>query len=478
MRLTAKIMTFVFLGLILLLVTDAYLSIRRETALFDVDMKRDALLMGNSIKQFVVDAWERNGEEPALQLIQKANREESTIRIRWVWLDAPPGDPHAPHVARRRLDAVAHGKDLSIKATRGPGAGFRYTYVPAEVDPERPAAIELTEPLAELHAYTRESILRSTVLAGGMAFVSWLLLWVLGTHFVGEPLERLVEKTRRIGKGDLSEEVHLSGRDELTKLADAMNEMCVQLAAAREAVRAETEARVRTLEQLRHTERLALLGRLSSGIAHELGTPLNVVSGRAKMIAAGGLPPEEIGSSSRIIAEQADRITAIIRQLLDFARQRTPERSPTHIEPMVQHVLDLLGPAARKAGAELRLVKEDELPLVSIDTAQMQQVLMNLIMNAIQALPSQGGRIEVRLRMLDAHHLALDVIDEGPGIPEANRKLIFEPFFTTKEVGKGTGLGLSIADGIVKEHDGWIDVKSEVGKGTTFTINLPAEVAT
>jgi two-component system NtrC family sensor kinase len=319
-----------------------------------------------------------------------------------------------------------------------------------------------------------------------MALLGFIMLLVLGVKFVGRPLNQLVEITRKIGKGDFSERVFVRGRDELSSLANAMNQMCEQLAESREAVRKETEARIAALEQLRHTERLATLGRLSSGIAHELGTPLNVVSGRAKLIISEDLKKEDITECSRIIKEQAERMTKLIRQLLDFARRRTPQKSPVDLKNLSGQVLKMLKPAAEKQKVILELLKYDDIPLVSIDQFQFQQVLINLVMNGIQAMPD-GGHLKIELLMKYACHptlssgreknyVAINIKDEGTGISEDNINRLFEPFFTTKNVGEGTGLGLSIAYGIVREHGGWIDVKSKVSEGSCFTIYIPLEV--
>jgi signal transduction histidine kinase len=283
----------------------------------------------------------------------------------------------------------------------------------------------------------------------------------------------------------LSADLVLHGHDELSDLALAMNRMCEQLSAAQADIRRETEARIATLEQLRHAERLATIGRLSAGIAHELGTPLNVVTGRAKLIAAEDLEREAIIENSRIIREQVDRMTRIMRQLLDFARRRTARRSPSDIRTTIHQVLEMLNATARKNGVTLELVESGDIPMIAIDYAQIQQVFTNLILNGIQAMPN-GGRLELGVRVERARtparesseenkYIAIYVRDEGVGISEENKKRLFEPFFTTKEVGKGTGLGLSIAHGIVDDHGGWIEVESKPGTGACFTVYLPME---
>jgi len=228
-----------------------------------------------------------------------------------------------------------------------------------------------------------------------------------------------------------------------------------------------------------------MLGRISSGLAHEMGTPLNVVAGRAKMIAGSDLDPEEIETGTRIIREQVDRMTRIIRQLLDFSRRRAGQHHPEDLELLGANVLEILRPTARNAGVTLELVPEDDLPEVSVDRFEIEQALMNLTMNGIQAMP-RGGVLRLELGRTsgrppgdrpgpDRDCLVVRVADEGVGIPEKDRDMVFEPFFTTKKVGEGTGLGMSIVKGIIEEHKGWLEIESEPGHGTTVSIFLPLE---
>ncbi|MEJ2721265.1 MAG: ATP-binding protein [bacterium] len=485
MRLLIKITSIVLLGILILLVFDAFVSVHREVVLFDDDMANDGLLLGRTMKELISTTWQTSGADRALQLIRDVNQEEQQIEIRWVWLDAPPGDPYAPKIPKDERQRLAEEQELSHKHAVPGDGGYRLTYVVVPVGGDRVGALELAEPLAGLRDFTRTAAIRATVLTAGMILLSSILIWVLGVHYVGQPLALLVDKTKRVGTGDFGGDLELPGREVLSNLAKALNEMCRELENARDAVRRETEARIEMLEQLRHTERLATLGRLSSGIAHELGTPLNVVAGRAKIIATEELDREETVSFSRTIVEQANRMTEIIRHLLDFARRRSSQRAPVNAAELARQVIDMLAATARKSNVTLSLEGNLDVPLANIDRAQIQQVIVNLMMNGIQAMP-RGGTLKITLNVERTHHpgtegtedksyLAIVVEDTGGGIPKEHLDMIFDPFFTTKEVGSGTGLGLSISYGIVEEHGGWIDVQSEVGTGSRFTIYLPLE---
>jgi two-component system NtrC family sensor kinase len=278
-----------------------------------------------------------------------------------------------------------------------------------------------------------------------------------------------VDKTRRIGAGDLTGPLLLGGRDELARVAGALDRMCDRLAETR--------------DQLRHADRLSTVGKLASGIAHELGTPLNVVGGRAKRILRRAVPPDT-GEDARIIVEQTDRMAAIIRQLLDFARRRGAARAPADVAGIARDVLRLLAPIAAKREVTLELDDGGAAARVPVDAGQIQQALTNLVMNGIQAMP-RGGELRVAITRAratrpppgegpEAEYLVVRVRDAGEGIRPEHLPHVFEPFFTTKDVGEGTGLGLSVTYGIVAEHGGFIDVESEPGRGATFTVHLPA----
>ena len=230
--------------------------------------------------------------------------------------------------------------------------------------------------------------------------------------------------------------------------------------------------RKRIEEQLRRTEVLAELGTLASGMAHEIGTPMNVILGRAEF-AMRRVDDERAKQSLATIVTQVERITKIMNQFLAFARRRPSERRTVAASAIIEDSLEMLH--ERLARHHIHVVTEipDNAPMVHADPHQMSQVLLNLFINALHAMPN-GGRLTVTVKP-EANGVALMVADTGHGIARENLSKIFTPFFTTKEVGKGTGLGLTVVHGIIEEHRGRISVESEPGKGTTFKIFLPTE---
>lgn len=329
-----------------------------------------------------------------------------------------------------------------------------------------------------------ERIFGSLAISVVVAAVCVALAIGAGHFLVGKPVRILTDKARQIGDGSFSPRLELRQHDELTQLSSEMNAMSARLAEAHDRLAAETSRRIAAVEALRHADRLMTVGQLAAGVAHEIGTPLNVVSGRAKMIVRRSLAEEEVVDSARIIVEQAERIDGIIRHLLNFARRRTPRKAAEDLRRVVERPLELLRPMAAKKGLTLALTVPGEDAIeAEVDSAQIEQVLTNLIVNGIQAM-FQGGAITVSMGRRRAQpppdhagveglYTFIDVRDEGPGVPAEAMKHLFEPFFTTKNVGEGTGLGLPVSYGIVREHGGWIGVQSEAGKGSCFTIYLP-----
>jgi signal transduction histidine kinase len=404
------------------------------------------------------------------------------VEVRWVSLAPAPAPELAPRAPADRLPPLEDG-EVSL-VYRHAGQEKLFTYVPVAVEGPVEGALELSEPRASRADQINAEVLGVLQRTGLAALATIAAVVLLGVHLVGRPMKRLVEKARRIGDGDLTgPALVLRQRDEIGELAAEMNQMCDRLREAQEKLEAETARRLTTAEQLRHADRLTTVGKLASGLAHELGTPLNVVSGRAKMIARGQVTGAEAEDNARIMMEQCDRMALIIRQLLGFARRREPHRAATDLRALAAQTLQLLAPIAQKARVELRMAAEAREVTTAVDGTLLQQALTNLVVNGIQAMP-EGGTLEVSSGIARRRPPAdpggpygefacIHVRDEGIGIQAANLPHVFEPFFTTKEVGEGTGLGLSLAYGIVRDHGGWIDVESAPGQGSRFTIFLP-----
>ena len=483
MKLFYHLFGYLLLGMIVLIGIDEYLSFRAEIRQFEVDMINNAVQDGRSISGMISHVWQESGEERARQLINAAGRSE-TLQIRWVWTDTLFDEIPLTRAEREQFDKLARGEAVSLKRQSENGDLRRYTYVPVNIGEARQGALELSQALVPLGTYTNRMLVRAFTVTIFLALISGLILYFFLDRNIRAPLNKLREQAKRIGEGDLSPAHSVTGNDELTDMARTMNAMCSRLIIANEKIKFEYDARLKTLDQLRHTERLSTFGLLSADIAHELGTPLNVVDGRAKMIINERLSPEEIVSCATIIKNQAERMSVIIRQLLDFTRRPKQHISQENIAFQIKQIFQLLYPMASRQNVALSLNKADDIEVVlNVDGPQIQQVLTNLLMNSIQAMPN-GGKVFVTLTNemvsgarykdeISRKYIKIRIVDEGEGIPPENFEHLFTPFFTTKTIGTGTGLGLSIAHGIVEEHDGWIDVESSVQNGACFSVYLP-----
>jgi two-component system NtrC family sensor kinase len=482
MRLAYKLAVALTLGVLIVMGIYAYIQIRLEVVLFDADVPRNARI-GRALRGTVSTVWRAEGEERARGLIEEADDETSEVAIRLVWADAPAGHPRRPKLDDAELRALATGREARVVLEDAAGDPVRHTYVPLGLEEAPDAALEIRESLRPQTTFirmTRRGIALATV---ATTTVCGLIAVCVLSWFVARPMRILREQAHRLGAGDFSHRLRLRQRDEIGDLAADLNDTCERMAEASRQLASATDAKIAALEQLRHTDRRATIGRLASGIAHELGTPLNVVSLRAQEIAAADSSSEQVTSVARIIDAQARRMSEIIRQLLDFSGRRKPKLGTSHLADIVSRTMEFIAPVADKARVTFVCDLPQDHLLVNADQNQIQQALTNVVLNGIQAMP-EGGRLTIRVarrwstppadcKQPPGDYCAIAIEDEGPGIPADAVEQIFEPFFTTKGAGSGTGLGLPVAAGIVTDHGGWIGVESLPARGTRFTIFLP-----
>jgi len=488
MRLTRKLTLALACAILAVLGVNGFIRVHQKAGLFEVELRRDAQVLGRTVAGAAAWIWRTVGESTARELVENANERQSEASVRWVWLGAPAGSARGPDVPRERIGPLAAGTAHSIR-WRAPAASAEslYTYYSLAIPlPDR--AIEIRESLEAERAYVRQTIVGGVVTTGVLVFLCATVTVIIGAAFVGRPVRRLVDQARRVGRGDLSTRLFVRQRDEIGELAAETNTMCDRLAETRRRLEDETLARIAALEQLRHADRLTTVGKLAAGLAHEIGTPLNVITGHAQLIADEYPPDGSAHENALIIAQQAERVASIIRQLLDFARQRSPQPTHHNLVALVRKTAALLTALAHKHGVSFEVDAPDEDVWARVDPAQMQQALTNLVVNGIHAMP-EGGTLRLRVAQrsvrppLDhggspGEYHCLEVLDWGVGIHPDHLARVFEPFFTTKDVGEGTGLGLSVSYGIVREHGGWIGVDSAPGRGSRFSIFLPLEPTT
>ena len=311
------------------------------------------------------------------------------------------------------------------------------------------------------------------------------VILVLVRRNVSRPIDELIERIRTIGEGHWEKRIEASGNNEISSLALEFNQMCERLEDLYGRLVKEQQDRLNLERGLRQSDKLASVGQLAAGLAHEIGTPLNIIGGRAEFLLRRPRSDKEIGENLQIIRSQIDRITGIVRQLLEFSRRREPTFRSVELAPLLNKVTGLLEHKIVDKGIHVKIKIPESLPTIQADPDQLQQVFINLFLNSLHAL-QPGGTIKISAAMsllgngngaaaATGGKLAIEFEDNGAGIPAAQLSQIFDPFFTTKDIGEGTGLGLSVSYGIIKDHGGEIRVESQPGGFTRFTISLPAQ---
>ncbi len=354
--------------------------------------------------------------------------------------------------------------------------------------------LDIVYPMSQIDQEIRSTTITIVILALGFVILAAILVSLLVQRAVYRPLADLKDGAARLAQGDLEKQIPVRSKDEFGHLAESFNSMTDALRKSR----VELQEWGHTLEQkvkdathelqlaqaeAARGEKLASVGLLAAGIAHELNNPLTGVLTFSHLVRKqmpDGSPEAE---DLDLVIKETKRCAVIIRRLLDFAREKTPEKKFSNLNTLVDQTVQLIKQSAQIAEIDIILDLDPSLPEVWIDEDLVKQVIMNLLVNA-QHATDRGGSVTVRTRVNTPQHATeeetanepmaeVTVTDTGCGIPEENLQRIFDPFFTTKGVGKGTGLGLSVSHGTIAAHGGTIEVDSEVGAGTQFRIYLP-----
>lgn len=483
MGLRLRVILILTIPALLVIGAHGLLRVRQEDAQLLREDQENLALTGRAV-QIAVENALRDRQIPDVRrlLVEMVEQQDAIDRIRLFDHDLKPvlvSNPLAigeaiPAAELRRV--VQTGRSESFFQRGHPS--FLFYLAPLRRGPgQAQGAMEIVRLGAAVDRRLRVAIVDVFVRLSALVVVLVVVSVVALQLQVLRPLARLTASIQRLGQGEPGPPLAVPRRDELGRVAEAFNEMATRLARARAQLVAETQRAVEMEHQLRRSGTLAVAGKLTSALAHEVGTPLNIISGRAEFVLKGMSPADPARQDLETIIGQIDRISRIINSLLDTVRPQRPELREVAVESVIEPLLPLLRHAARARGVMLAgLTGAVDLPPIIVDPGQVQQVLINLILNALEATPVDG-RVEVRAARAAQEGrpgVALSVADTGTGISADVLPRIFEPFFTTKPTGQGTGLGLSICRDIVKTHDGNIRVESQAGRGTTFTVWMPS----
>ena len=332
---------------------------------------------------------------------------------------------------------------------------------------------------------------RVLLMAGVHILLVGIFIVFFSRHFVDVPIRKLIEGTRKVSEMQLDTPIEITTTGEIGQLARSFDVMRERLRIALaelnrftdtlETKVAERSEQLRVAHQkLLQSDRLASLGQLSASVAHEINNPisgvLNLSMLMQRIITEKGLPPhrvEEVRKYLDQVVNETSRVGRIVANLLAFSRRSKPHRASVNLNSIIRSTLIIVNHKLKLMNVEVKLQLADDLPTIPCDTSQMQQVLLNLVMNAAEASQTKPAPCVTITTRYDQERVTLEVKDNGDGIPQENLHKIFDPFFTTKGEGKGVGLGLSVVYGIVEAHRGEIEATSAVGGGSTFTVTIP-----
>ncbi|NTW67559.1 MAG: HAMP domain-containing protein, partial [Nitrospirae bacterium] len=317
---------------------------------------------------------------------------------------------------------------------------------------------------------TARALLNNLVIIALILLVVSAIISLFWSQLITRPIEHLSRAANEVGKGRFDVRVQAASRDEIGDMAESFNQMAEGLDTREQELQASQAALIQS-------EKMAAFGQLGAGIAHEIKNPLAGIIGLAQLLLRKVDKDSPLYENLAMIEKEARRSKTITENLLRFARQEKMEFTKIDLNAVAMESAAIVD---HQLGInQIRLNKElaPRLPQIIGNANQLQQVLMNLMINAQQAMEGSPGSVTLSTRLLDAETIELRVTDTGPGIPPDIQARIFEPFFTTKTAGKGTGLGLSVSYGIIKDHKGDVRVESTVGKGSAFVITLPAAPA-
>ncbi len=491
-RVGTRLFVYVAAPLAAFMAVLGYAGQRRAQAVLRSELIREGQVLASAVQESVQDALRDRQLEDVHALIERISGTRGILGLRQF-------DARGAVSYQSRSLAAAPSPPMdeveTVLRERRPWEGFHRVdgrlvvsiVAPlTEADGSPAGAVQILESGEALDAETRAIWLAIVIATGVIMLATGAVMLYVTRVTLDRRVDELARSFRAIGEGDHRSRLPVRWRDPLARITVEFNGMCERLEKSRQSLVEEQNERRRVEARLRHAEHLAALGRLAAGLAHEIGTPLNVIAVRAESLRRRLSGDAAADRSLAAVSAQIDRIVRIVRGMLDFARAPEPRAGPVDAAAVVHRVLDLLEPRFERSAVRLETALPASLAAVTGDADQLHQVFVNIVGNALDAMPA-GGRLQVGGECVERSHphakgpvrpfLRLSVEDSGAGIPAGLLDRVFEPFFTTKEVGKGTGLGLSIVYGIVREHGGWVELESEMNRGTRVTVFLPVAEA-
>jgi signal transduction histidine kinase len=528
--LQARIVSLVVLIVAIVLFCSTYLDLKLSQTTFEGEMKERAVSLAQELAASIGTRGELEDSKTLGREMEEIRKVQQTIERLEVFalgaggpvLVASVGGVPGPMVGPPQWAAVRKGRAVAFLERHG-SQRLWAVIAPIRFGEEIGGAVGVKFSLASADRHAAKERRQSLVI---MVVASLLIIGFLGWYLqrnVNRPIQALMATIAQAEAGDLAASAQLHRDDELGRLAAGLNRMLRKvrdgheenmallgrIAHFNEALQAEVETATRELaarneelrqaqamlfevqRQLSQTERLVMAGQLAAMMAHEIGTPLHSISGHVQLLLEEGRVDEAQRHRLKIIDSQIGRVVDILQSLLAASAPAEVVYAPVEVNQVVRGLLDLMAPILARRGVAVSSVLAADLPPVIGDAGQLQQALLNIVANAMDAMPA-GGALQVSSRRVPAPRgrlpgeghpsgpvgrpvgwVEVNVADTGSGIEPAHIDRIFEPFFTTKGLGKGTGLGLAICQRIVKAHGGRVEVTSRLGAGTTVSVVLP-----
>jgi signal transduction histidine kinase len=469
---------YVIVPLIAALALAGYVSLTTLERQVEEKMQDELQLVARALKLPVTRALKRDREGSVYSAL------ESAFQINRVYgasvYDAD-GNRVASVGAQRRSDSPEkEGKQLAAMAEQGDqqeeyskvGGEEAYSYFLPLTDTGGRiiGLLQLSRRKADFREHIRNLRQESTIILGAGALIMAVLVLFGHRRALGRHLDNLGRSMRRVEQGDRDHRLHVQGPREIVAVASAFNNMLDSMDRAQKELEEQRQNKARLEEELRKAEKMAAIGRLAAGVAHELGTPLSIVDGHAQRACRQPSLPVPVMQALEHIRGQVRRMELIVRQLLDFSRQNVSNKRRVDPDQVALSAIQAMSRQGDYPAENIQYAgSEFECEVVG-DPLRLEQLLSNLLKNALQAAP--GGLVRLEWHCED-RDCVFTIQDNGPGIEEQMRTRVCDPFFTTKPPGEGTGLGLAVVHGIVEEHGGEMNIRTSPWGGAEFEVRIP-----
>jgi len=466
------LLVFVLVPFLLIIIVTAGLSLRQLEQAAEADMEEDIALIARAIKRPLSYALENGHEETLRRTVTSAG---DIGRVYGVYVY----DRHGKRITAQgpsevqvqdieAADLASRGSEQGGFEDVGGEAVFSYFMPLSDRGGRINGLLQVTRRGSDFVQQIRQFRTRAIGVLAGSALLVLVIVWIGYQRAIGRHIQAMGHSLSRLASGQREQRLSPQGPTELRFLAQGINRMLDSIAASEAEISARREREQELKAQLYQSEKLAAIGRFAAGVAHELGTPLSVADGKAQR--ALRRAPEQEAQPLNEIRQQLYRMERIIRQLMNFARPLEPEKRAVRIQDLAQSSLQQVDQERQQQQVAIELSGPEDCPALEGDRLRLEQALINLLRNAVQANP--GGRVRLSWRC-SPEQVELCVEDQGPGIDPSVEAQLLEPFVTTKPPGAGTGLGLAVVNAVVTEHGGRIIIgRSDLG-GARFQLTLP-----